>query len=1468
MSRRRKFVLALFALPLLLLLAAAGGAFATLYSDTGRDFLRAQIEAAVSEDDGLSLTLGPIDGDLLSEFQIARVVLADPDGTWLVAEDLSVSWSPFDLLDKRLSVASITLSSLELLREPVLPASEEDQSQGQALPALPVDVVLDQLQIDRIRLAEALAGREAVFNLALRLNAPSSNALQSEIKLTQLEGGEANLSGAIVFDPQQETLGVDLTFAEPQDGLIARLAELPGTPAIEISLLGDGPITAWQGQLLAKAGDLLDAELLLVTQAAGTLKDLGKGQEEIRLTLQGSTEFGGLLPPDLSPLAAPRLDLDSILLWSGEDQSLVLESGRFETGALRIHSEGRFGISEQSLSAKARIESLDSAVLSELTAPATFKEAALDLNLEGSLATLSVSADVSATELAPTPDLLLGKVSGSYKSRVTPQNLAQIPLKGTTLIEGFSGLPPEAERLLGQQLALDFDLNFDLAKNLLRLANFEAKGSGLTLGGAGSVGLETRKANADLSLQLPDLSLAAPVSGALRSDITVATSDYETGAEVGVKAVVEDLDPGDPQVKKLIGEAVELRLTATATPELLNVTSLAASNQLIKLTGSLELPTTFESLAADFEVALPDMAPLSDIAAVEVKGQANIKGRLDGPLSDPALRGEALLDKLLLDGQSLGELKSSFDIAKLASGPAGRLTSRLTHPDATLDLATDFSLRDFEKLDLSELSLQAAGARVEGTVSLPLDGSPMTGQLQGAIPDLNQLARLAGQNAGGKLDFTARLEGKEGGQAAVVEIQSNGLKLDRDDQAAPALEKLSASLTGSDLLRSPGFAISAEAEGLRAAGNRLDSIALDAEGTPAAADFSFSLANQKGPALGFKGAGQLELAGEVTKIELSRLDGAFEGRDVRLREAFAVTQSGTNTSLENLKLDLAGGEVTASADLTASAAEAEVSLAAIPLQLLTLLDPQLKTTGTLGGQARIEVIDDSAQGAFEFAVDAVKPEGPDFENLPPLNGRLSGQLDQGQLAFAGQVTGLEATNIDAEGSLPLEIALDPFVATVPETRPLEAALKLRGDLAGIWPLLALDEHLLAGKLTADLSLAGTLGQPEVKGTAALAEGRYENLEAGTLLTDLTFQATLPDVQTIDVSLDSKDGDEGRITAEGRIDLSDGTDPAVTMTTILQSARLLRRDDIFAQASGNIDVTGHVSDLKVEGQITSDLIEINIGGALPPSIVDLPVEERNRPGATESEEAKDTASEETAHSQVALNLALSLPRRVFIRGRGLDSEWAGQFKVKGTAESPVIEGDLSPVRGDFSFAGKSFKLQKGKVSLAGGEEVDPDLDLSAAYELDDFKAVVAITGTASRPEIGFSSEPELPQDEILARILFGKSTGQLSPVEALQLAEAVASVSGQLGSGEGVLGLVRKTIGVDVLSAGTNEQSGEVEVRAGKYVADDVFVGVTQGADPTSTKVTVEVEVTPNISVESDVGQDASGRVGVFWKWDY
>ena len=76
--------------------------------------------------------------------------------------------------------------------------------------------------------------------------------------------------------------------------------------------------------------------------------------------------------------------------------------------------------------------------------------------------------------------------------------------------------------------------------------------------------------------------------------------------------------------------------------------------------------------------------------------------------------------------------------------------------------------------------------------------------------------------------------------------------------------------------------------------------------------------------------------------------------------------------------------------------------------------------------------------------------------------------------------------------------------------------------------------------------------------------------------------------------------------------------------------------------------------------------------------------------------------------------------------------------------------------------------------------------------------------------------------------------------------------------------------VDVLRV---ESSGEGEeattaVKAGKYVTEDVYVGVTQGATAEAGGVEVEIEVTPNISIETENRSDGQSNVGVRFKRDY
>ena len=134
----------------------------------------------------------------------------------------------------------------------------------------------------------------------------------------------------------------------------------------------------------------------------------------------------------------------------------------------------------------------------------------------------------------------------------------------------------------------------------------------------------------------------------------------------------------------------------------------------------------------------------------------------------------------------------------------------------------------------------------------------------------------------------------------------------------------------------------------------------------------------------------------------------------------------------------------------------------------------------------------------------------------------------------------------------------------------------------------------------------------------------------------------------------------------------------------------------------------------------------------------------------------------------------------------------------------------------------------------------------------------------------SSVPDLPEDEIISQVLFGKSTSQLSATEAAQLAASVAQLTGQAGGADGVLGRVRTTLGIDVLRFESDDSGGSSSpsVAAGKYVSQDVYIGAKQGTEVESGTAEVEVDLTPNISIESEVGQEGQSEVGVKFKWDY
>jgi translocation and assembly module TamB len=267
--------------------------------------------------------------------------------------------------------------------------------------------------------------------------------------------------------------------------------------------------------------------------------------------------------------------------------------------------------------------------------------------------------------------------------------------------------------------------------------------------------------------------------------------------------------------------------------------------------------------------------------------------------------------------------------------------------------------------------------------------------------------------------------------------------------------------------------------------------------------------------------------------------------------------------------------------------------------------------------------------------------------------------------------------------------------------------------------------------------------------------------------------------------------------------------------------------------------------------------------LPPSITELDVTEINVPGAPVEQEPEPI--DPGVPFALDLDVDINIPNQAYLRGRGLDSEWQGKLHVTGTADAPRIVGELSPRRGTFSFADKNFDITDSRIVFDGSPEIDPRLDISAVNDAGDLTAIIRVTGRASDPEIAITSRPPLPQDEIMSRLLFGRKAGQLSAVEAFQLAQALRSLTGE-GGGGGIVDIVRQTIGVDVLSVGSDAEGGAT-LEVGQYLTEGVRVGVEQRFETGSTAATVEIELTDEISVETEIGGEAS-KVGISWGYDY
>ncbi len=430
---------------------------------------------------------------------------------------------------------------------------------------------------------------------------------------------------------------------------------------------------------------------------------------------------------------------------------------------------------------------------------------------------------------------------------------------------------------------------------------------------------------------------------------------------------------------------------------------------------------------------------------------------------------------------------------------------------------------------------------------------------------------------------------------------------------------------------------------------------------------------------------------------------------------------------------------------------------------------------------------------------------------------------------------------------------------------LQGNLRAEGstDLALINPRL--EPRSIQGPVRFQASLNGPMTLNSITGTAEGSEITLVAPQQNLRLTDITAQAQLAGGQaSIDVNGNAASG--GQFGLEGSIGL--GNPITGDLSAQLNRLRIIDPQLFETEVSGTLGISGVLTrGPSISGDLTLDRTELRIPrvglasrGYIPPDIRHL----GERPASRVTRDRAGIFAGEThgrTRFPASLDISIDAPSRIFIRGRGLDAELGGNLRLTGTTADVIPIGQFGLIRGRLDLLGNRFTLNEGFASLQG--ELVPFVRLVASTEREGVTARIVLQGRADSPEIVFESNPELPQEEIVSLLLFGRGFETLSLFQAAQLASSLATLSGR---GEGIMERLRRNIGLDDLDVRTDED-GETSVRLGRYLTENVYTDVEVNPQG-SNEVSINIDLSPSLTARGRVDNEGRASVGLFFERDY
>ena len=817
---------------------------------------------------------------------------------------------------------------------------------------------------------------------------------------------------------------------------------------------------------------------------------------------------------------------------------------------------------------------------------------------------------------------------------------------------------------------------------------------------------------------------------------------------------------------------------------------------------------------------------LSDLSTLStaLAGDLQGSGSLQGPLTAMATTA-SLKSALSVRGSERGDLSAELKVQGLPSAPNGTLIAQGTLDGSPLHLDVSMERRADRILHAVIRQATWKSAHAEGDMTFAAEKAQLRGQLDLSIPQLRDFEHLIGIDVAGSLVGNVTLQ--PDGQRT-----RGHLKLDGQDLSI-------AGLSGSAHLAGEGFT---------------DAFAFEA---------GVQLPKLNGVPVTLGASGNFDL--DSQEIALASALGSYDKQEIRLLEPTRIHLA-HGVAVDEIKLGAQKAELVVQGQMVPELA-LRVTLRQVQPALINVFVQNLLAAGAIDAHADLH-------GSFKAPVGDVTVNALGIQSaddaalgLPPANIRVTAGL-RGQTAdIDARLDAGSASQLSAHGKAPLAADgdIDMKINGKVDLGLMNAFLEARGQHA-------------AGQLNIDAAVTGVVAAPQIAGTLDLKDGKINDYGRGLSLTDITAQI-IGNQAGLEIKSFTAAAAPGTVSMSGRVGVLQKGVP-VDLQITARNAQPLVSKLITANLNADLTIKGTARErLDVAGIMNLNKTLIGIPNGLPLNVAVLDVRRRGKQAVVVRDKPLI----------IGLNVAVHAPQDIQVEGRGLQARMHGDLQVGGTTESPLVSGGFDLDRGTFSLATGRLNFTEGRVSFNGAglqNKIDPTLDFTAQAVISDTTAYLRITGLADAPVFAFTSTPIKPPDDILALLLFGAPTQQLTPLQLAQVGVALASMSGVGGNSSlNPLVKIQKSLGLDRLSLGsgtTNAQTGQdsgASIAAGRYISKRVYLEAKQSTAGAS-QLEADIDLTKRLRLQTRLGNgtasvqgttpdnDPGSSIGLIYRFEY